>query len=330
MARDFYFFNDGTIKRHDNTIRFILKESGKKDLPVENIDNIYIFSEIQLNTTGLNYLSKYGIVVHFFNYYGFYTGTFYPVEKKVSGDLLLKQVRAYDDSKKRLRIAQEFIIGASENIYRNLRYYKNRGKETSEEMEKIRILIDKIKMTTDIEMLMGIEGNIHRVYYKTFTKIINQDIDFKKRVKRPPDNVINTLISFLNTMMYTQVLSEIYKTQLNPTISYLHTPSTKRFSLCLDIAEVFKPILVDRLIFSLLNKNQITENSFTKELNYIQLKESSVKLIVSEFNNKLETTIMHKELKRNVTYKYLIRLECYKLIKDILGEKEYNSFKISW
>lgn len=330
MSKDYYFFNDGTIKRHDNTVRFILEDMVKKDLPIENIDNMYIFSEVTLNTKIINYISRYGISIHFFNYYGFYTGTFYPKENKVSGKLLIEQVMAYKDEERKIRLAKEFVLGSSENIYRNLRYYSGRGREVKNEMDKIKKLITSIEGAGNIQMLMGIEGNIQKQYFSTFNEIINQDIKFEKRVKQPPDNVINTLISFLNTMMYTQVLGEIYKTQLNPTISYLHVPSRQRFSLCLDIAEIFKPLIVDRLIFSLLNKNQITEKSFTYNLNYLHLKESSIKVIVSEFNSRLETTIMHKELKRKVTYKHLIRLECYKLIKDLLGEKEYKSFKISW
>ncbi len=84
--------------------------------------------------------------------------------------------------------------------------------------------------------------------------------------------MINSLISFVNTLIYTKVLGELYRTQLNPTISYLHEPGERRFSLSLDLAEVFKPLIGDRLIFSLLNRNQITENSFTKELNFLHLK----------------------------------------------------------
>jgi len=87
--------------------------------------------------------------------------------------------------------------------------------------------------------------------------------------------MINSLISFVNSLIYTTVLSEIYKTQLNPTISYLHEPGVKRFSLCLDIAEIFKPLIGDRMIFSLLNKNQITEDDFEEDSNYLYLKESA-------------------------------------------------------
>ena len=119
---------------------------------------------------------------------------------------------------------------------------------------------------------MGIEGNIRQHYYAAWNAIVNQEINFNKRVMHPPDNMINSLISFVNSLIYAKTLSEVYHTQLNPTISYLHEPGARRFSLCLDISEIFKPLIGDRLIFSLLNKRQITEDSFTKELNFLHLK----------------------------------------------------------
>ena len=138
------------------------------------------------------------------------------------------------------------------------------------------------------------------------------------------------MISFVNSMIYAKILSEIYHTQLNPTISYLHEPGARRFSLCLDVSEVFKPLIGDRLIFSLLNRKQITEDSFTKELNFLHLKKEASALISRELEERLKKTIMHKELGRQVSYQYLIRLEAYKLIKHLIGEKEYEGFKIWW
>ena len=177
---------------------------------------------------------------------------------------------------------------------------------------------------------MGIEGGIRKTYYESWEKIINQEIDFEKRVKRPPNNMINTLISFVNSLIYTSCLSEIYTTQLNPTISYLHNPGSRRFSLCLDISEVFKPLVGDRLIFSLLNKDMITEKDFEKGSNYYYLKENGRKKVLIEYDNTLSRTIKHKTLGRYVSYRHLMRLECYKLIKHLLDEKKYEGFKIWW
>ena len=197
-------------------------------------------------------------------------------------------------------------------------------------MKRIENLRKSIEKTESIEELMGVEGNIRQEYYKAWNIIIDQNINFEKRVYHPADNMINSLISYVNTLVYTKTLSEIYKTQLNPTISFLHKPGTRRFSLALDISEVFKPLIADRLIFSLLNRNQITEDSFVKDLNGLQLTEKASKTIMSELDNKLKTTIFHKDLNKNVSYQFLIRLELYKLIKHIIGEKEYKGFEMWW
>ena len=330
MGQSFYVYNDGDLKRKDNTLRFTSYEGEKRDIPIERIDDIYIMSEMSFNTTFLTYISQYGIPIHFFNYYNFYTGSFYPREQLLAGNMLVKQVEHYTDYTKRMVIAQKFIEAAADNIYRNLRYYNGRGKDVSQQMREIDSLRREIGRSNTIEELMGIEGNIRKSYYSAWNVIVDQEINFDKRVMHPPDNMINSLISYVNSLIYSKVLSEIYKTQLNPTISYLHEPGVRRFSLCLDISEVFKPLIGDRLIFSLLNRRQITEDSFTKELNFLHLKKESSRLIALELEKSLKKTIMHKELGRQVSYQYLMRLEAYKLIKHLIGEKQYEGFKIWW
>ncbi|MDO4168880.1 MAG: type I-B CRISPR-associated endonuclease Cas1b [Lachnospiraceae bacterium] len=330
MKRSYYIYNNGSLKRKDNTITFINEYNEKKDLPIERVGDIYVMSEMSFNCSLINILAQNGIPVHFFNYYSFYVGSFYPREQLVSGNLLVQQVNHYSDMKKRLLLAKAFIEGASYNIYRNLRYYNGRGKDVKIYMNLIEDYRKQIPKAKSVQELMGYEGNIRKIYYSAWSTIIDQEIEFEKRVKNPPDNMINTLISFVNTLIYTKVLGEIYQTQLNPTISYLHEPGDRRFSLSLDIAEIFKPILGDRLIFSLLNRNQITQRSFTKGLNYLHLTKEASKTIVAELDAKMQTTIKHKDLNKRVSYQYLMRLECYKLIKHLLGEKEYKPFEIWW
>lgn len=330
MKQSYYLYKSGRIQRKDNSLEIVYKDNTKKSIPIERVDNIYVMTEFDFNTSLLNFLGRYGIQVHFFNYYGFYTGTYYPKEQLVSGKLLIKQVESYTKKSKRLEIAKGLIEAAAYNIYRNLVYYNNRGKDLSKIMKEIEYLRNQISLCKDVPELMGIEGNIRKNYYEAWNTIINQDIAFEKRVKNPPDNAINSLISYVNTIIYTRVLCEIYKTQLNPTISYLHEPSERRFSLCLDIAEIFKPILADRLIFSMLNKNQITEKDFEEGLNFLYIKENARKEITKEMDKRLQTTIKHKTLGREVSYEYLIRLELYKLIKYLTEDIPYEGFKIWW
>ena len=306
-------------------MRFTNENGDKKDIPINRILEIYFFGEDTINTKLITFLAQNNIIVHFFNYYDFYISSLVPREAKISGRLLVNQVEHYTDSKKRMELAKEFVKSAGNNIYRNLRYYNGRGKDVKRAMLEITYLIKEIDKCNNIQQLMGVEGNIHKIYYSQWDVLIDQEINFTTRVKRPPDNMINTLISYLNSLVYTTVLSEIYKTQLNPTISYLHEPGVSRFSLSLDIAEIFKPLIADRMIFSILNKNQIREKHFSKGLDYLHLSEQGSKIILAEYDKRLKQTISHRELGREVSYRYLIRLERYKLIKHLCNEKKYDS-----
>lgn len=330
MKKSYFIYSESDLKRKDNTLQICTNNGNKKDIPIETVSDIYVMTEMGFNTSLINILSKYGISVHFFNYYNFYTGSFYPKEQNISGKLLVKQVEYFSDEDKRLVLAKEFVRGATEGILRNLRYYNERGKNVKEFIEIISNLKRHIDLQTNISELMGIEGNIHKVYYDSWNIIIDKEINFEKRVKRPPDNLINTLISFVNTLIYTTVLSQIYITQLNPTVSYLHSPGDRRFSLALDIAEIFKPLIGDRMIFSLLNKKQITEKHFIEVLNYLQFTKQGSQIVLKEYEDRLNKTIKHKTLGKSVSYKYLIRLEAYKLVKHLMNEKEYESFKLWW
>lgn len=361
MKRNYYIFSSGKLIRKDNTLYFEPGENlepeevisdeeieveddseiqtteeiepvriNRKPIPVEDIEAIYCFSELRFNTKFLNYIAQKQITLHLFNYYGYYTGSFYPREPFISGKLLVRQVNAYQDLSQRIVLAKKFVEGSAENIRKNLLYYNSRDKDLSYFIKKTEELILKIDSTKEINELMGIEGNIRSDYYTSWNLIINPEIKFEKREKHPPTNPINALISFGNSLVYTTVLSEIYKTQLNPLISFLHEPGERRFSLSLDIAEIFKPLLTDRLIFSLLNKKNIQDKHFDKEMNFCYLSEEGRKIYLREYDERLKTTIKHRTLKKSVSYRHLIRLECYKIIKHIVEGKEYKPFKIWW
>jgi CRISPR-associated protein Cas1 len=329
MGRSYYIFKSGRIKRKENTL-YLDTQDETKPIPVEDVDDLYFFGEVDLNTKLLNFLGQKGISVYLFDYYGHYTGSFYPKEKNVSGFLLVKQVEHYLDSSQRLAIAREIVSAAIHNLKRNLNYYKNRGKELTETVEAISAEETKLETASQIDELMGIEGRVRDHYYQAFNQILKLDFEFTKRVRRPPDNMVNALISFGNSLVYTAALSEIYVTQLNPTISYLHEPSTRRFSLALDIAEIFKPILVDKLIFKVLNTGILNGKDFDEGVRYAYLNETGRKTFVREFDDKLQTTVKHRRLGRNVSYRTFLRLECYKLVRHLLGIEPYTGLKAWW
>lgn len=329
MKRNYYILQSGRLKREKNTVYFENQEM-KKPIPINDVDSLFAFGEIDINSKLLVFLSQQKIPVHFFNYYGYYSGTYYPREYLNSGFLLVKQVQHYLNENKRLWIAKEIVESACYNLLKNLMHYRKHGKDIEKYIENIENERKNIENAKDVQELMGIEGRIRDIYYQSFNIFLREGFEFEKRTRRPPGNMINCLVSFGNSLAYTTTLTEIYNTQLNPTISYLHEPGERRFSLSLDLSEVFKPIIVDRVIFNLVNNRIIKPEHFLEELNFCYLNDAGKKIFLSNYDEKLRTTVMHKKLKRNVSYQTLIRLECYKLVKHLINEEKYEGFKAWW
>jgi len=322
------------MSRKDNTLKFTpVDEEGRegvpKYIPVEGVSDLYCFGSLDANSALYNFLGKAGISVHFFDYYEHYTGSFMAKEYLLAGKMQIEQTKHYTSKAKRLVIAQKFVEGAAFNIVKNLRYYQNRGKEMEPFLGSIQRYAELIPNMADIPSLMGIEGNIRQTYYDAFDLILN-DFAMEGRSKQPPKNEVNALVSFGNMMCYTLCLGQLYHTQLNPTISFLHEPGYRRFSLALDLAEIFKPILVDRTIFRVLNKKEVQAKDFDVQVNRVVLKEAGKKAFVKAFEERLNDTIKHRTLNRNISYKHLVKLECYKLSKHILNIEEYKPFKAWW
>ena len=328
MGSTRYITSMGELTRKDNSLCF--RKNGKNVyIPVENTKEIYCLNEVSINTKLLDFLSRNNIIVHFFNYYEGYSGTYYPKNQYNSGKLLVKQVKKFESN--RLDISKAIVRGIGINIIEVLyHYYKHGKKEVKGTVDWIKeIFFDRVENSKNIRELMCVEGELWEKFYRELKNFLPEEFIMNKRVKRPPDNPINALVSFGNSLLYTKTISSIYRTHLDQRISYLHEPSEGRFSLSLDISEVFKPVLVYRTIFDLVNnkKIQVTKH-FDKKVNYCLLNEEGRNIFITAFEERMESVFMHNRLKRKVTYRTAIKLDCYKLIKYIMEDKEFVPFSL--
>lgn len=243
MGSTRYIMSMGELTRKDNSLCF-RKDGRNVYIPIENTREIYCLNEVSINTKLLDFLAQNHVMVHFFNYYGGYSGTFYPRDQYLSGKLVVKQAEKY--STDRMDIAKKIVRGIGINIYEVLyHYYKHDKKEVKETLDWIRKVFSKQVMDAEnVKELMAYEGKVWIRFYHDFKYFLPEDFVMNKRVKRPPDNPMNALVSFGNTLLYTKTIAAIYQTHLDQRISFLHEPSEGRFSLSLDLSEVFKPVIV--------------------------------------------------------------------------------------
>lgn len=326
MSHTRYIFSMGEIKRKDNSIVF-KNENKTSYLPIEEIRELYCFNEVSFNTKFLDFIAKAGITMHIFNYGGGYSGTFYPKEYLINGNLTVKQSLCFVEH--RIKIAKNIVTAIAKNIHEVLyHYYRHNKKELKEYLDWLKNRVsDLLEKALTIEQVLFIEGQIWSRFYDSFKYFLPEDFLINKRVKRPPDNPMNALISFGNTLLYTKTISAIYHTHLNQSVSFLHSPREGRFSLCLDLCEAFKPIIVFKSIFDLVGRKKLqVSKHFDKELNYALLNESGKRVFIEEFDNRLNETFLHPKLNRKVSYGHCLKLDGYKLIKFILEGKEFMPF----
>lgn len=318
----------GELSRKDNSLCF--RKNGKNVyIPIENTKEIYCLNEVTLNSKLLDFLGQNHVIIHFFNYYGGYSGTFYPKDQYMSGKLLVKQVNYFIQN--RLDVAKPIVKGIGINIYEVLyHYYKHGKKDVKETLDWIRKeFFDSVDEVGNIKALMSLEGELWLRFYNNFKYFLPQDFIMNKRVKRPPDNPMNAMVSFGNTLLYAKTISAIFRTHLDQRISFLHEPSEGRFSLSLDLSEVFKPVIVYRTIFDLVNNRKIqVAKHFDKQVNYCLLNEAGRQIFIEAFEARLESVFQHPILKRKVSYRTALKLDCYKLIKQIVEGKEFVPFSL--
>lgn len=323
-----YITQAGTLSRKDNTLLFE-NISIKKTIPIIGVEQIFCLAEVTVNSKLLQYLTEHKITLHFCNYHEYYIGSYYPKESYVSGSLLVKQVEHYTDLSKRLEIAISIVEWISTNMVTILEHYQRHGKEVASAIKFLKDQLIWIHLSKDITQVLSVEWWLRQTFYSSFKYILPDEFEFETRKRRPPDNPMNALISFGNSLLYTYTLSKIYHTQLNPTISYLHEPSERRFSLSLDICEVFKLPLVFGTIFTLINKKMLqVDKHFDQQLNWALLNESGRQIFARERDKRLSKTLLHPILKKKTSYWSMIKYDCYKLIKHLLWEKQFLPFSL--
>ncbi len=357
MKQRLYIFSDTILQRKLNTLYFqtvirdeedefydeyeneneyfLAKEinipSGdKKYIPVENVESIFAIGSVSFNSRFLYFLSQNQIPLHLINYRGNYAGSFVSAKRPYSGSILIKQVEHFNDSKKRLYIAQEFVDAAAHNTLANLKYHFNRGAAVVDYMEYIEELKKEIPNTQNINELMGIEGSIKKAYYDSWKEIFHYPVEFTKRIKNPPPDMINSLISYGNAIVYSICINEIFHTRLNAEIGFLHQPADAKLSLAFDIADIFKPIFTDRAIFKVINKNILSEKDFTVRNGFCRIKKDAKKKFSYEFEKRLIAKFSNRENGKRYSYKSLVRKECFNLINHINDEKIYKAYRSKW
>lgn len=328
IGKTYHLIQNGVLNKKDFSLIFENEEE-KHDIPVEIVEQMNVYGEITISSSALRIICDKNIKLMIFDKFGNTMCSFSPEKHLHSGLVLLKQVELYLDAQRRLEMAKSFEISGLHNMISNLKYYRKKQKiDLDNEITELTGIKQKMNEAKGIDEIMLAEARARQIYYQSFNSFIKQkEFRFEKRTKRPPKDEINALISFGNTLLYGVCLHSISKSSMDPRVGVVHATNRRSNSLDLDFADLFKPVIVDRLIFSLINLMQLKVSDHFKENDDggVYLNEEGKRIFVKSFEEKMDSVITIDN--KPVNYRQLIEKEIFSFQKHLIQGAAYKPYK---
>lgn len=319
------------LKKNGRDYTLLFENDEKKCyIPVETCGAINIYSNVVFSNSFFDYANKKRLKVNLFDKYGEYIGGFCTFSHYDAGKTMLKQAMIYNDAERRLTMAKSIEIASLHNQRENLRYYfkHKRTPELKTVIDDITSYMAEMKACGEMEKMMLIEARAKQRYLQSFDVMIqDSSFRFEKRTRRPPQNEVNAMISFGNVFLYQRISTEIHKTALDIRIGFVHATNNRSESLNLDVAEIFKPIIVDRAIFTVIHNMEILVNEhFDREGEKgVYLNKEGKRIFIKALEQKLYQKITVDG--QRITYDTLIRNEIRKIVHYVQRDIKYKPFK---
>jgi CRISPR-associated protein Cas1 len=304
--RNLYVTSQGAILSRKSS-RLVIKtqeNEEKKEIPFFQIRGIYIFGRVEITNSCLTYLLVSKIDVVFLTLTGRYKGRLMTKNQNLAKTRILQYQKTINESF-RLKTAKTFVKGKLYNylMFCQRHHYRNKQKFSSE-IIFMKDIIRQIENAICVEQLLGIEGTGSKIYFSIFRKILKQEFYFEQRIKRPPPDPVNSLLSFGYTLLYQFVYSAINRAGLDSSIGMLHSIQDRRESLVLDLMEEFRPVIIDSTVLTLINRFEIFPDNFETIAGRTKLSPKIIGLFVKRIEEKLATKTLYTYLEKNITISY--------------------------
>ena len=315
----------------------------KERIPLIKIDEVVVLGEVTLTASAMHLLLERNIEITFLGHFGQFKGRLSPPFSK-NAILRMAQYRAHTDMTTRCELARRFVIGKLSNQRTMLQRYQRRqtDAEMRQAIEQIATLLHQLTALplgqaqsghrlasgdhriagTPLETIMGMEGAGSAAYFRCFGKLLTnrEQWPFAGRVKRPPTDPVNALLSFGYALLTTKVASAVQLVGFDHFVGYLHSSFYGRPALALDLVEEFRPIIVDSVVLTVLNKRILTLNDFVVELGAYRLKDERRKVFFTQFEERLNEEVIHPLFGYKTSYRRCLELQARLLAKVLTGE----------
>src|SRR5712691_3419385 len=315
----------------------------KERIPLIKVDEVVVLGEVTMTASAIHLLLERDIEITFLGHYGQFKGRLSPPFSK-NAMLRMAQYRAHNDMPKRCELARRFVIGKLSNQRTMLQRYQ-RSKQDVERTQAIDQLADIVHNLatlsldeansmrrlasgdnriegTPLETILGMEGAGSAAYFQCFGKLMSNQKQwpFARRIKRPPTDPVNSLLSFGYSLLTNKVANAVQLVGFDHFVGYLHSSFYGRPALALDLLEEFRPVIVDSVVLDILNHRMLTPDDFVVELGAYRLKDDKRKVFFTKFEERLNEEVSHPLFGYQVTYRRCLELQVRLLAKVLTGE----------
>lgn len=315
-------------------------------VPLAKVEQVMVLGDITLTTPAIHALLERRIAVHFLSAWGRSYGAITADWGKNSG-VRLAQCALAIDMPRRFGAARQLVAGKLVNM-RTLLMRSARGREGGEESEALADAAEQIRQELralarlptpappspadrmhGLGPLLGVEGSASAAYYGAFGALLRGGWQFAGRVRRPPTDPINALLSFGYTVLTNQIVSLIHAVGLDPGLGVLHQPGFGKPALALDLIEPFRPIIIDSVVLTMVNTGQIRPSDFREELGAYRLSDDARKAFLEKIEARLSERVHHQLFGYQTTYRRCIELQARLFAKYAQEEvPHYRSFTV--
>ncbi len=313
---------DAVLRKVDERLKVTKEKETLLDLPMLKVSQVVLFGRVTVTAATVGSLLDHGISLCYLTEHGRYLGR---LEPPFSKNCLLRvaQYQAAFDPVRRLALAKQFVAGKLANL-RVLLLRANREREDAAitgGVEEIRRAEDRAEAATDLDRLRGHEGEGSAAYFGVLGRLIRQDLPFPGRVRRPPTDPVNSLLSFGYALLANDLHGACHTVGFDPYLGFLHADRYGRPSLALDLMEEFRPLVADSMALTCINKRIIGREDFTVEPGGAhRLNDEGRKRFLIQYDARRQTEFKHPLLGYTITYQRAFEMQARFLAKYLEGE----------
>ncbi len=317
------------LSKEGETVAVKIEQKTKMRIPIHTIGGIVCFGVVTCSPFLMGFCAENDVSISFLTKNGRFLAM---VKGPASGNVLLRrnQFRMADCMKTSAFVAGFILTGKLANcravLERSLRDHKDKlNQEAVQKVSKrLSIYIQKELNHENLDSLRGVEGDAAHQYFSVFNELIftlSKNFVFAGRNRRPPVDRVNCLLSFIYTLLMHDVRSALEAVGLDSAVGFLHKDRPGRPSLALDMMEEFRPFLADRLVLSLINRNQIRDEGFSiKETGAVVMDDETRKIVLTAYQKRKQDILTHPFLNEKMEVGNLFFYQALLLARYIRGD----------